>query len=132
MFQAGFNKSPTFLVSGGGAAITLNVTGHTWAEMIDALDITHTGTGGVQALLAGIFRGDGNIKGNVDAAILPSTFFIRAGFNGLFGIPLGSPTPFVVPAMIVKVNYQSLVEGKVEFNFDIKLNALAGNYTYPS
>jgi len=101
--------------------------------MIDKLDVTHTGTLGIQALLAGILRGDGNVKANFDNAQVPSTSppFIRAGAGGLIDFYLGASTPFTVPCLITKVNYQSTVEGKVEYDFDVSLNSLAGNYVYP-
>lgn len=129
-FQSGFNKGVTWTAD-NAPSVGWNVTGHDWEEAIDALDVTHTGTGGIQALLAGILRGDGNVKANFDNAVVPSTFFMRAGFNGVMAFFVGGVTPFFVPSMIVKVHYQTVVEGKVEWSAMVRLNALAGLNTLP-
>ncbi len=130
-FQAGFNKGTTFQPTGIGAAGVFFVTGHSWSEMIDKIDVTHTGTEGVQALLAGILRGDGNMKANIDSAQIISNpaVGLRAGTNGVMQFFYYSATlnPFVVPCMVIKVNYKSESAGKTEYDCDVSLNALAGN-----
>ena len=135
-FQAGFNKGVSFQPTGLGVAVTFYVTGHSWSEMIDKIDVTHSGTGGIQALLAGILRGDGNMKANCDSGQIVSnpSNGLRAGTNGIMnfyfydGGTFGLGTnPFSVPCMVIKVNYKSEVAGKTEYDCDVSLNALANN-----
>lgn len=135
-FEAGYNKYAQWKYAGAGGFVTLNVTGHSWEESVDKLDVTHTGTGGLQALLAGIFRGQGTVKANYDSAAMPhGAPRIGAGVRGALALYLGGATPFLIPAMILKVNYQTAVEGKVEYSFNVEIdyNALSSTaYTYPT
>ncbi len=61
-FQAGFNKKVTWTPAGGGL-VTFNVTEHSWQEKIDKLDVTHSGSAGIQYLLAGILARRGLVQG---------------------------------------------------------------------
>jgi hypothetical protein len=103
----------------------------------------------MQVVLAGIFRGDGNIKGIFDPVfnpwmgpiagtpsagpfIFPSGLpFLRAGVKGLFLLALGAANPWQIPCMIVKSGEQTVVEGKVEFSVDITFSGDVGPYIYP-
>lgn len=100
--------------------------------MVDKLDVTHTGTAGVQALLAGIFRGDGNFKGNVDTSFMiwgsPPT--IVAGATGQLTFSVGSFSRWSIPLLVHELNVQSAVEGKVEYDFNASLSILAGSQVY--
>jgi hypothetical protein len=134
-FQSGLTKNVKFTVS-GGALISYSIVEHSWEEAVDKLDITSTSHAGIQALLAGIFRGDGMVKAilNTDAGNMPwvAANGIRAGNNGVFQFFVSTTLYFQVPAMVVKVKYSSQVAGKVEWAGDISLNAEAGSYAYPS
>lgn len=131
-FQAGYDKFTRFKPSFGSNFVIMCVTGHSWSEMIDAIDVTSTCHNGIQALLAGILRGEGNVKANVQSDVLPfNSLGIRAGVNGLLEFYYGYPIPFTAPCMIVKLNHKSAVESKVEYDFDVRLNTLAGAYTSP-
>jgi len=134
-FQAGYNKHTNFTPSGTAGTTPLNVTGWSSAEEVDKLDVTHTGTGGMQAVIAGILRVNGNVKANWDdAAVISSnpTPHIRAGTKGVIGHFMTGGQYITVPVMITKVNYQSAVEGKIEYNFDYTLDSLSGTYSLPS
>ena len=98
--------------------------------MIDALDVTSTNHGGLQALIAGILRGEGNVKGNVLSEGTPNTLGIRASTNGMLQFFLGFPLPIIAPVMVTQLNHKSTVEGKVEYDFNVRLNILAGTNTY--
>jgi len=126
-FQAGSDKHVTFQPAGLNQ-VTLNVTGWSWKEAVDKLDFTHTGTGGQQAVLPGILRGDGSVKMNFDSSNNPyaSTPNILSGVKGRMDFYLGSAIPFRVPCMIVDVTSQSAVEGKVEWNCNVTLDYLTG------
>ncbi len=134
-FQAGYNKGISFQPT-GGAVNAYAVTGHSWSEFVDKIDITHTGTGGIQALLSAVLRGDGNVKANIDSAMIISNpangivpgqngilnfYYYAGGANGV------GNNPFSVPCMVIKVNYKSEVAGKTEYDFDVSLNTLANN-----
>ena len=147
-FQVGYNKKVTWTTAAGlvfpgqsglsssGGTATINVTEHSWSEMIDKLDVTHSGSAGIQALLAGILRGDGNVKANCDDAqiITSITSSIVAGINGImsFFLYAVSSNAYVVPAMIQKVNFKSVVSGVASYDFDVSLNGLAGAMVRPA
>lgn len=132
-WEAGKNTKVMFLVS-GGSNTALQVTDHSWAEMIDAIDITHTGSGGVQALLAGILRGDGNVKANFDSAAkyYSTAPGVNAGASGVFQLFMNGTLYYSVPAMIKKVNTAKPVAGAVSYDFDISMNSEAGAYAKPA
>ncbi len=134
-YQAGKDKNIKFTVA-GGSEITYDITEHSWKEMIDALDITNTSHAGIQALLAGIFRGDGKFKAvlNTDATKMPwqSANGLRAGNNGVVKFYVGTALFYSVPCMVVDAEITSQVAGKVEWAVSVKLNAEAGTYSYPS
>lgn len=133
-FQAGKTRTCTWQYSGAGAAFSLNVTGHTWDEAIDKLDVTSTGHAGTQALIAGILRGDGSVRANLDSSSVVTNpnglVRINAGQNGVLVFDFGYGTPYTVPAMITKVHHQSEVAGKCEYSFDVSLNKDASATVY--
>jgi hypothetical protein len=120
--------------------VTLNVTDSTWQERIDEIDITHTGTAGVQAILGGILRGDGNVKafqdtsGTLNAKAFWATGTgnanIRAGTKGLLKVYVTAAQFYAVPCLITKVNVARPVAGAVEYDFDVKLSAESSATTY--
>lgn len=132
-FVAGYT-APFKTTPSGGSEQTIQVVSHSWQEMVDKIDITHTGSGGLQALLAGIFRGTGNVKAFLDssAKYYATTVGIRAGTNALLKHYVTSSLSYTVPGMIVKVNSAVAVNGGVEYDFDFELNSEAGTFSYPS
>lgn len=132
-FVAGKTIGCTWTIS--GSTTTLNVTDHTWAEMVDAIDVTHTGTSGVQSLIAGVLRGEGTVKGNLDVtsastAFGSTTVGIIAGTNGVLTHSLSSGCSYTIPAMIVRVNSAVPVNGAVNYEFTVQLNEGASTVTY--
>lgn len=147
-FQAGKDKGVNFWPDDGSGYTSIRILSHSWSEQVDKLDVTHTGTGGQQALIPGILRGDGNVKGdwtNVSSGagwagvISTNPPNIRAGTIGLLQFLLSTSQGFTVPCLVTKVAYQSAVEGKVSYDFDVSLNYFASkdssgsnsNYAYP-
>jgi hypothetical protein len=57
---------------------------------------------------------------------------LRAGTNGVLLVYVSAALFFTVPCMVVEVPYTSQVAGVVEWECNVKLNAEAGTYTYPS
>lgn len=126
--QAGYDKATYFQPDGAGAAQLLDVVAHSWKEMVDAIDVTHTGTGGVQALLAGVLRGDGMMKAvlnNVKNPMAAGTL-LRAGTNGIALFHYGMPVPFSVPCLVKDIAHQAEVAGRIEWTVNVSLNYLAG------
>lgn len=125
---------PITYTPNGGALATIRVTSHTWQEMCDLADVTDTGCSGLQALLAGIVRGDGNIKGNVDldAFVWSATILVRAGAYGVLRHYVSATQYFAIPVSIASVVSTAPVGDKVEFDFNVKFNSLAGTYSYPA
>ncbi len=133
-FLVGYNKKVTW--NPGPGPITLNVTEHTWSEWLNKLDVTHSGSGGICALLGSYLMGDGNVKANSDdgQVITNASINIRAGATGtvnFYHFALGA-NPFQVPCLIHKVNFKTIVSGVCSYDFDCSLNGLAGTYVLPS
>lgn len=133
--QAGYDKAALFKLDGAAGYTTLAITGHSWKEAIDKLDVTDSSHSGTQALLRGIFRGTGNVKAVYNNTSAPHSAApgIKAGANGKMQFQTGLGNGFEVPCMITEVQYQSEVAGKVEYSFTVDLNVLSGNglYVYP-
>lgn len=116
-----------------GTTTSIQITEHTWKEQVEKLDVTASGMGGLQALLAGIFRGEGQVKGNVNTALVPwaNPPFIVAGANGMLVLGLGTNVSgFSIPGMITEVSEQDQVAGVVNYTFNVALNFLAGTGVY--
>jgi hypothetical protein len=118
----------------GGTSITLNLTEHPWQEQVDKADVTGSGNSGVQALLGGILRGSGSMKGflDTDTPYYLAAQNIRAGINGVIKHYISASNFFVIPVMIVQVNSIVAVNGAVAYDAGVELNSLAGTYTYPT
>lgn len=129
--QAGYDKA-VFFKPDGGAEQTLDVVDHSWKEMVDAIDVTHTGTNGLQALLAGILRGDGTIKAVLNTSQNPAgpDVALRAGATGMIEFDYGFDVPFTVPCLVVDLLHQSQVAGRVEWTCSVKLSKLSGTGAY--
>lgn len=132
-FTAGHSSlaGATWTPDGGGTTV-LAIRGHSWEEQVAGLLTTHTQSGGKAARIAGVLDGQGNVTADVDAALLPPGFSLKAGQKGVMTFGVGSASPFSVHGMILKVHYQTAVEGKVEYNFDVAMDSTTGAYVYPS
>jgi hypothetical protein len=120
----------------GASSVTLNVEEHTWTESVDPIDCTHTGSSGVQCLIAGVGRGEGTVKAKLDVdtgkPFFNSTNLIRAGQKGVL-IHKTSTSPassYNIPCLITRVMSATPVNGAVNYEFTVQLDALAGSYTY--
>jgi len=134
-FLAGYDKKVTWTPAGGALA-TFNVIEHSWEDAIEKLDITHSGTAGVQYLLAGILRGKGSFKANLDSTVIitNATYAIIAGQKGVMNFYqfASGANPYIVPGMIISVPFTSSVPGLVAYTANIELSGDAGTYTRPS
>ena len=119
----------------GGSSVTLAVTNHTWKEAIEAASVDDTSSSGIQQLLAGFLRGDGTVQGHYNSSqlVFGATIQIRAGYNGVLLHAIGTSTQvYTIPCMIMDVNSVVPHNGVIDFDFNVRLNGLAGTYTYPT
>ena len=118
----GYDKSVTF------GSTSLKVVETTWDEEIEPLMVTHSQSGGVEGWIAGVLKGQGSIRANINAAQMPYSISIYAGAQGTMTWGIGGTTAFSIPFGITSVNYKSAVMGLVEYSFNIKLNSEQGTY----
>jgi hypothetical protein len=130
-FIPGYDKAASVLKDGQVVATTLNITSWTWEERVKELITTHSGTVGVEAMIAGILSGEGTIEANLqsDAIFHTGTNAVRAGMKGAIGLAAGLSSPFAIHCMVTRVNWKSVVDGLVSYNFNVKLDATSGSYT---
>lgn len=117
----GYNRTITFL------GVNLKVKGGSFTEMVEKLIVTHNQSGGVQGWLAGILDGQGSIQANVDAGAVPPAFGLVAGVSGFLTYSLGSTNPYVIPVTVERKNYQWVVNGLLEYSFDVSVNSEVGS-----
>jgi hypothetical protein len=132
-FVAGYSNPVTYDPTGVTGVQTLQITGWTASEEVQRLITTHSGSGGLQTCIRGVYDLTGNVTANYDAAARPhATPEIRAGNTGTitFATSTGVNDKFSLSVLIVKVNYVSAVNGLVQYNFDVALDA--GSITYPA
>lgn len=55
---------------------------------------------------------------------------IRAGATGQMLLGVGSLSPFSIPGIITDVREHMVIDGKAEWEFTVKLSALAGTGIY--
>jgi hypothetical protein len=134
IFVSGHANPVQFQVLGQGQVATLNITGSTLDEEINRIMVTHSGTGGLAARLANVLDVKGNVTADFDLLNPPylNPPAILPGVSGIILIYVSPTRPFQVPCMIAKVHWESKVDGKVSWNFDYELNALAGVYVRPT
>ena len=135
VFVVGYDKGVSLWLTGGSVVFTtINITAWSWEESVNALVVTHTGSGGIAARIAGILDGEGTIEGNYDSANLihASPPNIRAGARGQIKIQTGATNPFLIPVIVQKVPYKSAVDGLVQYTFTVQMDSQSGTYTYPS
>lgn len=150
-FQPGYAANADWTPT-GGSTFQINVRGWNNDESVTALDVSHTGTGGLTAYIAGL----GTVEGSIDFDLDIGTFNgvpansgnnpwatgvgLKAGFKGVFRFDpqsvLGSAgnytTAYIVPVLIEKVNIKSAVDGKMSLTVNFKLDAISGTFAYPT
>ncbi len=112
-YQIGFDKG----IYVNGTAV--GVTGWDDTEGGDLPEVTSTNHNGLQALLAGIARGEGNTTFNFDSSHAPEALGIVFGAYLTIVITTGG-TPLSRGVRVAKVNRKSTVNGVVSINFDYK------------
>lgn len=112
--------------------VPIVISAHDWAEEVMALEVPNSATAGMDAVIAGLLKGNGNVKGYIDSLqyIWAPIPFIRAGVTGRFNLGVGGAIPFSIPAIVLKVHESDVVNGVASWDFDIRLSALASTGTY--
>lgn len=135
VFVVGYDKAVSVKLNGAGAAITLNVTAWSHEPAVNTLIVTHTGSGGLQARIAGIFDTEGTVEANMDSAnfiMLVAGGGVLPGARGLLTAQIGMINPFSIPIIIQKVPFKSTVDGLVQFTFTFQLDSQSGSYVVPA
>lgn len=132
-YQAGWDKGATFTATGGPEG-ALCITGHSWEETVEKLDVSNTCTGQGQALIAGIFRGEGSVKANLNTELHPNVAaLVVAGVKGVLKLRLGTAACFItIPCLVTKLRWASEHAGLVTYEFDVSLDLLTASYVRPS
>ncbi len=132
-FQSG-HACPVQFAPSGGALTTLNVKG--WSLDEDGLlfDVTHTGTGGRTARIAGKADHKGTVNADYDADLPPylDPPRIRFGTKGVILMFVSPNKPIQVPVIVAKVHYESAIESEVKYSFDVEESVLSGVIVYPA
>src|ERR1041384_805735 len=132
-FRQGYDLGATFKLDGAGTATTLNITAWSWAEEVMKLVTTHTGSAGIQAVLAGILDGEGSVEANVDIAALPNAAApgIIAGAKGTITFNTGTSVVYSIHVMVTQVPWKSSVNGLLQYSFNVTLDSTTGTYVRP-
>lgn len=133
-FQSGHLLPVKFDPLGAGES-TWNVKG--WSAEFSSLliDVTHTGSGGVRARIAGPkdFRGSLNLSFDLDQPTYGGNYLLKDGVSGLLSFAVSDDLDkFIqVPCILEKVRYESSVENELRVTADAAMNSLAGTLAYP-
>lgn len=133
-FIAGKDNTVEWKPAGTNTFIALDYFRRAWRESNEGTDVTSSSHNGVQACIATIFRGEGSASFHLTSAQTPynATNLIRAGLNGILRITHNAANSQEIPVLITSVDYQNEVAGGCDYTVTFKLNAEAGNFTYPS
>lgn len=131
--QTGYPASPL------GTPVILNVKGHTLDLSVMLFDVTHTGTGGVRARIAGPLDAKGVVEADLDLDLTPwnPSLQIKPGLRGiaLFAyaiLPGGVLDMMQVPVIVEKLHTATQIDAEVKWNMDVSMDALAGLLIYPA
>jgi hypothetical protein len=109
-FQSGKNGRA---LSGGTA---INITGWTFTETTDALDVTHSGSSGKRTFISGLTGGEGTVEFDFDDAALftANPPNLNPGQQITLKLELGNSGKFYqFTAQLTRAELRNPVEGKV-------------------
>lgn len=115
----------------GGSDNTLYTKGNDAEPKVDALEVTHTGSGGFEAYYAGILRDQGKVDFLIDISAFPwGAVGITAGAKGTLKINRGGGTTSeLVHVIIESFKRGSTVNGMLEGSFTYRLDSTANANT---
>lgn len=118
----------------GGALVTVQIKEHTVDISVLLHDVTHGGTGGVRARIAGPLDAAGTVNADLDLDAPPygpvALFPGVRGVTGLVYVP--AKGPLQIPCRVEKVHYALSMEKEISYSFDVKIDALSGIAVYPA
>jgi len=123
-FKQGYNLGAAWRLDGAGADTTLAIRGYDAEAKCDMLETTNSGSGGIEAYYAGIFRDSGKVEFLVDIAAYPwGTIGIQAGAKGTLRLGMGGTTGELKHVIIESVTKKSTVNGMLEGEFAYRLDS---------
>ena len=132
-FVSGHRCPAQFQLS-GGVLTTLQIKGQSLDEDGLIFDVTHTGSGGRTARIAGKADHKGTINADFDLDVPPylNPPGIRFGSTGIILFFFSPSRPIQIPVIVSKVHYESAIESEVKYSFDVQENVLVGVIVYPA
>lgn len=136
VFVVGYDKAVQTEFGANVTFATLNITAWSWEPTVNTLLVTHSGSGGIAARIAGVLDGEGTVEANFDSANLifgasplPT---ITPGVRGQIKVQVGTTNPFIIPVIVQKVPFKSSVDGLVQYTFSVQMDSQSGSYSQPS
>ena len=125
--------APVAWQANGGTAFTLQIREHSVDLTVLLHDVTHTGTSGVRARIAGPLDCQGNVQATLDLDAPPwGPVALLPGYRGICAFGVSPTRSLQLPVSVEKLRLQSSTEKEVNYSFDVKMNALAGVIVYPA
>ena len=112
----------------------LNVTGWEGQRNVLLFDVTNVSHGGNTARIAGKRDGSGNIQLDFDAGlpIYAPPFGIQEGVSGVIFESVSPLRAIQTPVILEALKFVSQISSQLKYNFDWKMNTLAGLFVYPA
>lgn len=119
--------------SGAAASTTLQIRDHN-VELETLLhDVTHTGTSGVRARIAGPLDAQGSVNATLDLDAPPyGAVSLFPGTKGICAFGFTTTRSLQLPVRVAKLKFMTAVDKEVAYGFDVKMDALAGVVVYPA
>ncbi len=132
-FISGHRCPCSFAPIGQGATV-LNIKGQNLDEDGLIFDVSHTGTGGRTARIAGKADHKGTVNADLDADQPPwlSPPNIRFGTKGIILMFFSPNRPIQIPVIVAKAHFESAIESEVKYSFDVQEDVLSGVIVYPA
>lgn len=133
VFAPGWPGKSSWKAVGAGGFADINIQGYDWNPHVEPQDTTHSGSGGVEEWISGLFRGDGAFHFVYDLANkfhspVPN---INPGVMGTIQLYVTVGFFFQIPCGIVGTPVKSAVAGKIEGDCQFKLNSALGSIVNP-
>ena len=120
--------------AGTPADVQLNIKDHNVELSVLLHDVTHTGTAGIRARIAGPLDAAGSVNASLDLDAPPymTTISLFPGTQGLCLFSFTLTRALQIPVRVEKLKFQVAVDKEVMYGFDVKMDALAGVIVYPA
>ncbi len=123
------HSNPVKFTPAGGAEQTLNI--ESWDETTDGLifEVTHSGTTGLAARIAGRKDVKGRVQASLDLDLFPwaAGTSIDFGQKGVIKCYVSATKFEQIPIIIAEVHERSAVNENVKYDFSFQLDTLSGS-----